>query len=487
MPMEVSLDIAQIRANSAVFKPALVTPFTAAHNTQLKTIVSAIAQNPMSQVAKIAVENFVAQLVPQNGVIVVNSMANLVATRNDGTVYLYASRVGITPENIVIELPKTNNYSLALATGITVNDVAVAVVSNYKFFATGVPFSLLGLIGSTTISFNTGFLPVTVSGAIEKDGDFFVMGVLPVMSEQSKTAFNAQALESIAKKVGFDARKVTAALKDMPAIAVTDCYIYASTKMVTRGAKKYGVGMGGECGITIQKADGVMVVSGNASALSLSGYVAKMDFKDVVVTGKDADTPMIIAFEIPAISKDKSVFSMEAVVEVPKINLRGQGTVILGALRVKGNFQANLFDVASANFTMDFDPRNSVAFSLPFTMTPEGNQEFIMLIMKDLLSKFDSAVKNIASNYKASAQQIRDVLVDPLNAIEMPEYITGSLVMRAMTGELSIDGGAIALPIIGKLEFATKINVDFKAYAKAISSLATTWANKIKTDLIAAI
>jgi hypothetical protein len=495
LPMQIGIDMVKLRAQEQQLNPSIKAPFDVI-NKPIKEVTSIVNKAPLKDIKTISAENFVAELTYAAAANTVNASfsAEMGVTTNAGVRYVLLGAIGLTPERIAIELGKAPSItSMPLSNGVTIDNIALAVLADFAVLATGVPISGLGILGEISFPFEKEKVTVGLAGLIDVSGDFMIMGSVQNLDVKKLAMFHAQLIQNLAKKVNFDSGSLTQAMQQMPSIKINNGYVYAATKEITLAKRKFPIGLGVNLDALILGEKATLSIAGNQKQLTFQGYLAEIKTDYIVISGsgpdkqyKTADDGAFIDFGIFVDKPLQSRFDMSGLVELPPVNIVGSGDISIKLTSIATKFTANVAKLFNANFDFAFDVKDASAAKIAFDLNTNQKKEFLSQIFKELetviVNAQKGAAKVILEPFRLASAEIAKNLAQ-MNII-LPNKISASVVAKTWSGSLTIEGGNFTIPKLGTIKLGIPdITFSLKDPSKAIDAIAKQWANEIVNSI----
>ena len=497
LPMELGIDMAKMRSQEQSFNPGIKAPFEGL-NKPIKEVTSIINKAPLSDIKDISVGNFIASIGIKKNTLELSFGAELNVTTNANVRYGILGTIGFTPEELAIELRKSPSIqSMPLGNGVSIENIALAVFTDFKLLAAGVPISGIGLLGEIKFPFEGDKVTIGLGGQVKATGDFMMMGSIQNLDIKKLAVFNAQLIENLAKAVKFDTGKLTEGMKQLPSIKINDGSIYVATKQITLGGRVFPLGLGVSLDVIIDSQRGKLAVAGNEKELSFLGYLSTIKLPSngpiVIIGGAGLDkkhgTPddgPLISFSLSADKPLKTAFDMSGKIEFPPVNVGGQGDVSLGLGRIGAKFSSKISDLFSADFDLQLNIQKVLEAKIAFELNAKERKNFLGVAFKQLEQEIVKAQKGAAKIMLEPLRILAKEIGKGLSSLDigMPKKIAASLVAKTFSGSMEIDGGSLKLPVIGEIKLGIpKIEFSLKEPMKAFVKIAENWANQIVSDL----
>jgi ElaB/YqjD/DUF883 family membrane-anchored ribosome-binding protein len=493
LPMQLGIDIAKMRAQERNFKPGIKAPFEGL-NKPIKEVTGILNKAPLSDIKDISVGNFVASVGVEKNSFRLSFGTELNVTTNADVRYGIMGTIGLTPQELAIELRKSPSIqSMPLGGGVSIENIALAVFTDFKLLVTGVPISGLGLLGEIKFPFEGDKVTIGLGGQVKASGDFMMMGSVQNLDAKKLAVFNAKMIENVARAVQFDTSKLTEAMKQMPTIKINDGFVYVATKQVTLGGRIFPLGLGVSLDVIIDKQKARLSVAGNKTELAFLGYLSEIKTPVITISGMGPDKKHgteddgpIIDFIISADKPLKSSFDMSGSVSIPAVKVEGKGDISLGLGRIGVKFASQVANLFKANFDVQLNIQKVMDSKIAFELNAEERKNFLGIAFKELekaiVKAQNGAAKTMLEPLRILAKEIGKG-VSNLN-ISLPKKIAASVVARTFSGPMEIDGGSLKLPVVGDIQLGIpKIEFSLKDPMKAIGKIAEKWANQIVNDM----
>ncbi len=495
LPMELGVDIAKLRAEEKRFNPGIKAPFQDL-NKPIKAVTGIINEAPLNEIKDISVGNFIAGVGVEANTFKITFGAELNVTTNAGTRYGMLGTVGLTPEQIALELRKSPSIkSMPLGNGVSIENIALATTTNFAVLAsTGMPFSGIGMLGEIKFPFEGDSVTIGLAGQADVTGNFMMMGSVQNLDAKKIAVFNAKLIENLARQVKFDTTALTQAMKQMPTIKINDGYVYFSTQQLTLGGRIFPMGFGVNLDVLLDKQKGRLSVAGNQTQLTFLGYLSEIKTPIIVLSGdgldkkeNTADDGPFIDFAVYAAKPLKSRFAMSGEVSLPPVKISGHGDISMSITSMATKFAAQVANLFKADFDFAFDIKNPSAARIAFELSAAERKNFLGLAFKQLENAIKKAQTGAAKIMLEPLRLVTSELAKGFNNLDIgfPKKIAASVIAKTWSGSMQIDGGSIKLPVVGTIKLAIpKISFSLKDPAKAIGAIAEKWANQIVSDML---